>query len=71
MDEMRISSEFMQGLLAKIVRKIVTKKLGIGLDLMFDDPIGIMFDGEEATLSLNLTATLSKEDLMKLLKDLV
>ncbi len=71
MDEMKIASGFMQGLLTKIIGKVVAKKFGIGLNLKFDDPISVKFDGEQATVHLNVTANLSKEDLSKLLKDLV
>lgn len=71
MDEMKIASGFTQGLLAKIIGKVVAKKLGIGLNLKFDDPISVKFDGERAAVHLNVTANLSKEDLSKLLKDLV
>ncbi len=71
MDEMKIASGFMQGTLSRIIRKLILKKLGIELDLKFEDPISVRFDGEKALLHLNVTASLSKEDLSKLLKDFV
>lgn len=71
MDEMKIASGFMQGTLSRIIRKLVLKKLGIEPNLKFEDPISVKFDGEKATVHLNVTASLSKEDLSKLLKDLV
>lgn len=70
MDEMKIASGFVQGVIVRIVRKLVFKKLGIEPDLKFEDPVSVRFDGEKATLHLNVTAGLSKEDLSKLLKDL-
>lgn len=71
MDEMRIASEFMQGIIAKVVSKIMTKKLGVGLNLKFNDPIFVKFDGDQAIVNLNVMAKMSKDDLSKLLKDLV
>lgn len=71
MDEMKIASGFMQNLIVKIINKVVSKKLGVNLGLRFNDPLSVKFDGEQATVHLNVTANLSKEDLSKLLKDLV
>lgn len=71
MDEMRIQSGFMQGIITKLIRKAVAKKLGVDLGIMFREPISIKFDGENANVNLSITAALSKEDLSKLLKDLV
>ena len=71
MDEMKIASGFMQGMLTRIVKKLVSKKLGVEPDLKFDDPISIRFDGQQAVAHLNVTVSLSKDDLSKLLKDLV
>lgn len=71
MDEMRIQSGFMQGIITKLIRKAVAKKLGVDLGITFREPISIKFDGENANVNLSITAALSKEDLSKLLKDLV
>ena len=71
MDEMKIASGFMQGTIARIVRKLVFKKLGVEPNFKFEDPAIVRFDGEKFIVHLNATVTLSKEDLSKLLKDLV
>lgn len=71
MDEMKIASGFMQGTLIRIIRKWLFKKLGIEIGLKFDDAISVKFDGEKATLHVSVTADMSKDDLSKLLKDLV
>lgn len=71
MDEVRIQTGFVQGIITKLIRKIVAKKLGVDLGIMFNEPISIKFDGENANVHLNVSAALSKDDLSKLLKDLV
>ena len=71
MDQMIIETGFVQSILARIVTKAVSKKLGVNLSLNFNDPISIQFDGEQALVHLNVNAKMSKEDLGKLVKDLV
>ena len=71
MDEMKIGSKYMQGILTKVIHKVVKKKLGVDAELQFNDPITVTFDGEKAHLHLNADATLDKTDLDKLLKDLI
>lgn len=71
MDEMRIETGFMQGILARIVTKAMSKKIGVNLNLNFNDPISVKFDGEQAVIHLNVNAELSKQDLARLVKDLV
>ena len=71
MDEMNIRSNFIQGIIVKIIKKIVKQKTGCEPDLKFNDPIQVMFDGDKVKVHLNVDAELKKEDLQKLLKDLV
>lgn len=71
MDQMIIETGFVQSILARIVTKAVSKKLGVNLSLNFNDPISVQFDGEQALVHLNVNAKMSKEDLGKLVKDLV
>lgn len=71
MDQMRIESDFMQGILARVVMKAITKKSGIVANLDFNDPISVTFDGEQAVVHLNLDARISKENLAKLVKDFI
>lgn len=71
MDQMIIETGFVQSILARIVTKAVSKKLGVNLNLDFNDPISVQFDGEQAFIHLNVNAQMSKEDLGKLVKDLV
>lgn len=71
MDQMIIETGFVQSILIRVVKKAVSKKIGVNLDLNFNDPISIQFDGEQALVHLNVNAKMSKEDLGKLVKDLV
>lgn len=71
MDQMIIETGFVQSILARMVTKAVSKKIGVNLDLNFNDPISVQFDGEQAVIHLNVNAKLSKEGLGKLVKDLV
>jgi len=71
MDQMIIETGFVQSILARVVKKAVSKKIGVNLDLNFNDPISVQFDGEQALVHLNVNAKMSKEDLGKLVKDLV
>lgn len=71
MDQMIIETGFVQSILIRVVKKAVSKKIGVNLDLNFNDPISVQFDGEQALVHLNVNAKMSKEDLGKLVKDLV
>lgn len=71
MDEVNIGTKFMQGILIKIIKKVVKEKTGVCPELLVNDPIKMNFDGNTVRIHLNLDAELGKEDLQKLLKDLV
>lgn len=71
MDQMIIETGFVQSILARVVKKAVSKKIGVNLSLNFNDPISVQFDGEQALVHLNVNAKMSKEDLGKLVKDFV
>ena len=70
MDEMKIGSKFLQGILTKLIHSLLKKKLGVDADISFNDPITVTFDGEKAHLHVSADAALDKSDLDKLLKDL-
>lgn len=71
MDEVNIKSNFIQGIIIKIIKKVIKQKTGLNLELGFIEPIHVIFDGDKAKIHLNIDAELGKEDLQKLLKDLV
>ena len=71
MDQMRIESDFMQGILAHAVATAILKKSGIVTSLEFNDPISITFDGEQAMIHISADARISKENLIKLATDFI
>lgn len=71
MDTMKINTGFMQSLIAKIIKKTIQKKLGVNVDVYFNGPISVEINDDQAIVDLGITANMPKEDLMKLLKDLV
>ena len=71
MDEMNIRTGFIQGLVTKLIKKIIKQKTGYTPELWFNDPIQVSFDGDKVKIHLNLDAELGKDDLQKILKDLV
>ena len=71
MDEVTIKTGFMQGILVKIIKKIVKEKTGYYPELQVNDPIKLSFDGDKVKIHLNLDAELRKEDLQDMLKNLV
>ena len=71
MDEMIIRTNFMQTIIAKIIRKVIKQKTGCNAELKFNDPIQVSFDDDKVKLHISAELSLDKEDLQKLLKDLV
>ena len=71
MDEMRISSKFLQSIISKIIKKTLNKKLGVSPDVEFGSPIEVKIDGETAQIHIDITANVSTDDLMNLIKDLI
>lgn len=71
MDEMVIRSEFTKGIITKIITKTIKDKLGITPEIIFNNPISVKKDGGSVEVHLNIDASVSVDDLSKLLKDLV
>lgn len=71
MDEMRVSTKFMQNIVSKILRKVIGKKLGCDPAITFNSPIEFKFDEENAQIHVDITASMTKEDISKLLKDFI
>lgn len=71
MDEMRISSNFTKGIISKIVGKVINEKLGVNTSIGFASPIELTIDDNSARIHLDLSVSVPKEDLLKLIKDLV
>jgi len=71
MDEINIRTGFFQGIIVKVIKKVIRQKTGYNPELRFNDPIQVSFDGNNAKLHLNLDIEIGKDDLQKILKDLV
>ena len=71
MDEMKVTSGFMQKIIANAIKKVIKKKLGYSPELRFNDPIRVTFDDQKVRLHVNLDAELTKEELSILVADLL
>ena len=71
MDEMRIATKFTQGIIAKIIRKILVKKVGIDPTICFESPIEMKIDGDTAQIHLDVTVLVQTDDISKLIKEYV
>ena len=67
MDEMRISTKLMRGLIAKIVKKMIRKKVGYDIDIRLNDLI-VVHDDTKAHVHLNVDAELDRTELAKILE---
>jgi len=71
MDEMKVSSRFMQRIIENLITKMVKKKTGYSPDLTFCEPIRVTFDDEVIKLHVNLDAALTKDELSFLVANLL
>lgn len=67
MDELSIVSSFTKGIISKLLQKIIKKKLDCEMKLELNDLQVAIMEGK-TRVHLDLTADLSKEELLKLLK---
>ena len=67
MDEMRLESKFTTGLVSKIARTVVRKKLGYDMDIRLNRLRTTVVD-EKTHVHLDVDLELTKEELDKLLK---
>ena len=67
MDEMKIQSKFMTGLVSRIAKKAVRTKLGCEVDIQLNEFRTTVVD-DRTHIHLDLDADLTKEELNKLLK---
>lgn len=73
MDEMKIGSKFVNGIVSSIIRKVIKKKFGGDFVVEFLDPIEYYYDDNTglADIHLNVNLHVRKETIQTLLKDLV
>jgi N-methylhydantoinase B/oxoprolinase/acetone carboxylase alpha subunit len=67
MNEMKISTRLMKGLIAKIVKTMIKKKVGYDVDIRLNDLV-ITNDNDKAHVHLNVDAEMNKDELAKILK---
>lgn len=67
MDELSIVSGFTKGIVSKLLRMVIRKKLDCDVELQLHD-LRIAIQDGKARLHVDLDAELEKEELMKLLK---
>ena len=69
MDTMKISSKFMRGLISKLVKNIIRKKFGNEVDIQLDE-LMVTIDEGKANLRINAGADISKDELIKIIKEI-
>lgn len=67
MDTMKISTKFMRGVIAKILKGIIKKKVGYDVDIQLDE-LMVTFDDTKAHIRINAAADISKDELTKAIK---
>lgn len=68
MDTMKISTKFMKGVVSRILKGVIKKKIGYDVDIQLDEFM-ITFDGTTAHVRLNAAADISKDELTKVIKE--
>ena len=66
-DMINIKNSFMKGVISTIITKLI-KKNGINLDLNLEG-LEIKFEDDTARIHLEIDGVMSKDELMKLVKD--
>lgn len=69
MDEMKIVSKFTTGMISKLLKMMLRKKLGYDIDIKLNEVTAKIDDGK-THIHLDLDAELEKEELTKILKSI-
>lgn len=67
MDEMKIKSAFMTGLISKVLKKMLKRKLGVDIDICLNEVVVSVVDGKTHA-HIDADCELQKEQLLKLMK---
>ena len=67
MDEMNIGTNFMKGIVSKVINKVLKKKLGYDVGIKLND-FNVKVTDKKAHVHLNIDAEMSQEELNKILK---
>ena len=68
MDEMKIKSGFMTGIIAKLVKKMIKKHLGCDMDISIQE-LTLLSNDEKAHIHIDIDGIMTREELKKLLKE--
>lgn len=69
MDEIKIRSKFTRMLLSKLAKGILHKKIGYNVDILFNE-LDVSISNEKAHMHVSIDADMSKEDIVKILKQI-
>ena len=70
MDEMRIGSGLLKGIVAKAIKKVLKKKFNVDVDVMLNE-FYITNDGEKASVHLNVNAEMTSKALGELAEEVI
>lgn len=70
MDELKIKSTFMKGILNKVLSKMIQKKLGYKVDIRIED-LDIKIINEKACLHANIEAEIDKAEFAQIMKTII
>lgn len=66
MDELRIKSNFLKGIIGHLISKFIKEKTETNIGVIIDD-LEIESDGDGYRIKLKIEGTVPKEDVLKLL----
>lgn len=69
MDEMKIVSKFTNGIISKMIKMVLKKKLGYEVDIQLNQITMTIIEGK-THVHLDANAELKKEELVKILKNI-
>lgn len=69
MDEMKIVSKFTNGIISKMIKMVLKKKLGYEVDIQLNQITMTIIEGK-THVHLDADAELKKEELVKILKNI-
>lgn len=69
MDTMKISSKFLRGVVSKLIKEIIKRKVGYDVDIQLDE-LMVTVDEGKAHFRINVGADISKDEFTKIIKEI-
>ena len=69
-DEMNINNGFIQKIISKMIERKIRKNVS-SADVRFYSPINIRVEDDDVVIRTTIEVALSKDDIMRLLKDVI